>query len=186
MANQDIQLLPETRKKIDVVAPGGNRILIGGVLFLAIVLAGGFYFTYKAGQLEDQVTSLNADLATLESKRDKSFEDNIRIVKQQLELVSGYINKHLYWTRVLKKIETLLQQNVQLTRMDFQHGVEESTVSVSGKVINYSTLARQIAALLSDDKVKDVDLQGAESKSTGLIEFNMKIRLKPSALYNEP
>lgn len=183
--NQDIQLLPETRKRIDIKTPGGNKVLLSAIAFLILMLGVGFYFSLRAGNLEKKVNSLNLDLANLESKRDEVFENNILITKQQLGLVSGYIDNHLYWTIMLIKLENLLQDKVQLTRLDFQKLDDYNEVSMGGKTINYSTLAKQMAAFLSDSAIQDIELQGAETKSSGLVDFNMKLKIKSSSLHNE-
>lgn len=183
--NQDIQLLPETRRKIDVKMPGGNRFLLNGIGCLVIIMAIGFYFSYSSNRLEKSVNNLNSELLDLESKRDRGFENDIKIFKKQLALVSGFIDNHIYWSIALQKLETLLQNKVQLTRLDFQKLESHNEISIGGKTINYSTLAKQLAAFLSDSSVEDIDLQGAETKSSGLIDFNLKLKVKSSALQNE-
>lgn len=183
--NQDIQLLPETRRKIDIRMPGGNRFLLSGIACLVVVLAIGFYFDYLSNKLEKSVNTLNSELLDLDSKRDKGFENNVKILKRQLALISGFVDNHIYWSIALQKLETLLQNKVQLTRLDFQKLENYNEISIGGKTINYSLLAKQLAAFLSDSSIEDIDLQNAETKSSGLIDFNLKLKIKSSAMQNE-
>ena len=72
-----LQLLPETRRKIEVKVPGENRLINMGiaVLVLMLVLVGGLYF-YKI-TLEDRKTGLDTQIVNLEKERDKKVEANL-------------------------------------------------------------------------------------------------------------
>ena len=183
--NQDIQLLLQSRKKVDVKMSGRNNLLIIGVLFLTAVLSVGFYLKFLVGNLENEISTLNSDIAKLESKRDKSFESNIQIIKQQLSLIAGFVDSHIYWTIALEKLEGLLQNKVQVTSLNFSKLDKYDEVTFGGRTINYSTLAKQMAAFLSDNKIEDIELQGVETKSAGVVEFSMILKIKPSALHHE-
>ena len=184
--NQDIQLLPQTKRKIDINTPGGNKLLVGGVVILALALAAGFYFRYNVGNIEKELIDLNTKLAANELRRDRAFEKEIQILRKQLNLVSGFLENHVYWTITYRKLESLLEDKVQLTRLDFTRiGDGGGEIAFGGKTTSYSILAKQMAAFLSDSSVEDVELQGAESRSSGLIEFSMKLKIKPSAFHHE-
>src|SRR3989344_3160238 len=72
-----LQLLPETRKKIEIIIPGENRLLVIGAVVLAIsaALAGSLYFYNN--YLEDKLVSLDGKLAALEQNRNRQSEQNI-------------------------------------------------------------------------------------------------------------
>ncbi len=82
-----LQLLPETRRRIEINVPGENRIIYTGitVLILTLVLSGGLYF-YK-NTLEDTKTGLDVKIANLEKDRDKKVEQNLLTLSKQLSLI---------------------------------------------------------------------------------------------------
>ena len=179
MADQGgLQLLPETRKKIEVITPGENRlVLAGGVVFLiSAVLAGGLYF--YANSLENKLTSLDTEIVALEQKRDKEAEQNILVFNKQISMLSGLLSNHAYWTTAFSKIEGLLQSQVQLNNMTTS--LSNSRVDFGATASNYTTIARQIASFLSDESIQDVTLNRVNTLTNGQLEFNMQITFDKS------
>ena len=174
MANQNgLQLLPETRKKIEIITPGENRpIMTGGVLLaITLALAGGFYFYKKS--LENKIISLDTEIMALEQQRDKQAEQNILTFNKQITMLSGLLNAHAYWTTAFAKIEGLTQNQVQFDNITTS--LAESKIDFKAVAANYTTIARQIAAFVSDESVKDVNLNKVSSLTSGRLEFTMQI-----------
>lgn len=168
-----LQLLPETRKKIEVITPGENRLLvIGGIIFgLVAVLAGGIYFYQTT--IEDHLTDLDADLATLEQQRDKQAEKNILIFNKQVAVLSNLLNKHIYWTTGFSKIESLTQTQIQFDTLTAT--AANNVIGFEATAANYTTIARQIAAFLSDESITDITLSRVNSLTDGRLTFAMQI-----------
>src|SRR3989338_1857731 len=114
-----LQLLPETRKKIDIITPGENRlIVIGGIIFAIVaVLAGGMYFYQNT--LENKLTSLDTEIISLEEQRNKQAEQNILVFNKQISMLSDILNKHAYWTVGLSKVAGLTQGQIQFGKSKF-------------------------------------------------------------------
>ncbi|HXK40757.1 MAG: hypothetical protein A3G03_01765 [Candidatus Taylorbacteria bacterium RIFCSPLOWO2_12_FULL_44_15c] len=168
-----LQLLPETRKKIEIITPGENRLLIIGAAVLAIVavLAGGLYF-YK-NSLENKLVSLDAEIAALEQKRNRQAEQNILVFNKQLSMLSDLLNKHSYWTTAFSKIEGLTQSQIQFDSLTAT--MADNRVDFKATAANYTTIARQIAAFLSDESITDINLSKVNTLTNGRLEFTMQI-----------
>lgn len=174
MSDQNgLQLLPETRRKIDINVPGENRFLYTGVTILVLVLSltGSLYF-YKNG-LESRKNELNAEIINLEKQRDKKAESSLLILNEQLSLISRLLDSHVLWSKGLAKIEGLLQSQVQL--LSFSTTVSDSRFEFKAKALNYTALAKQIAAFVSDDSVKDLNLNNVRVLTDGKLEFSVKL-----------
>lgn len=174
MANQDgLQLLPETRKKIEVITPGENKVIaIGGIIFsITAVLVGILYF-YK-NSLENKLTSLDAQIVQLEQRRNRQAEQNILIFNKQVSMLSDMLDKHAYWSTAFSKIEGLLQNQVQISSMTTS--LSENKIDIRAIAANYTTIARQIASFLSDGSIKDITLSRVNTLTNGHLEFNMQI-----------
>jgi len=174
MADQGgLQLLPETRKKIEIITPGENRLITaGGVIFLiTLVFAGTLYFYMKS--LENKLEVLDTEIVALEQRRNKQSEQNILIFNKQVSMLSNILNSHAYWTTAFSKIEGLLQNQIQLNNMTTS--LSDSKIDFGATAANYTTIARQIAAFLSDESVKDVALNRVNTLTNGQLEFNMQI-----------
>ena len=168
-----LQLLPETRKKIEIITPGENRLLIIGAAVLAIVavLAGGLYF-YK-NSLENKLVSLDAEIAALEQKRNRQAGQNILVFNKQLSMLSDLLNKHSYWTTAFSKIEGLTQSQIQFDSLTAT--MADNRVDFKATAANYTTIARQIAAFLSDESITDINLSKVNTLTNGRLEFTMQI-----------
>jgi len=174
MPNQGgLQLLPETRKKIEIITPGENRQLIIGATILAIVavLAGGLYL-YK-DSLENKLTSLNTELTALEQQRDRQSEQNILIFNKQISMLSNLLDKHTYWTTAFSKIEGLTQNQIQFNSLTAT--VADNKIDIKATATNYTIIARQIAAFLSDESITDINLSRVNTLTNGQLELSMQI-----------
>ena|SRR3989338_11460078 len=179
LRNQDIQLLPETRTRLDLGTNGGKKFFISGAAILAVSVALVLLLSWYKGSLEQRISQIDSDLTALESKRDKKFENNLLVLDRQISLVASLLDKHVYWSTALDKVERLLQTQVQITRVELK---EHSIIEVDGVAANYSTVAKQIAAFLTDSAVDDVGLRGVRATNTGVVEFTMQIKIKPESL----
>jgi len=168
-----LQLLPETRKRIDIMTPGENRLLmIGGVVFaLVVVLTIGIYIYQNI--LETRLASLDADIVALEQQRNKPAEQNILIFNKKMSMLLDLLDKHTHWTTGFSKIEGLAQSQIQLSSVTA--ALAENKIGFEGVAANYTTIARQIAAFLSDESINDVKLNKINTLSNGRLGFSMQI-----------
>jgi len=174
MPNQNgLQLLPETRRKIEVKVPGENRLIYAGtaILILTLILIGGLYF-FKSS-LEDKKSELDANIINLEKERDKKVESNLLTLNKQLSLILTLLDSHVLWSKALNKIEGLLQPQVQF--LSFSAAVSDNRFEFKALATNYTVVARQIAAFVSDDSIKDVVLNNVRVLTNGKLEFNIKL-----------
>jgi len=169
-----LQLLPETRKKIDIKIPGENRlILIGiGLVVLVLLFVGGLWM--YSNNLTDQISAADKQLADLEAQRDKKVEQNLVTLSKQIVLTSQILEDHVYWSTGFSKIESALQSNVQFKSLSAVLG--EKSIRVRALSDNYTTIARQLAAFVADNSVKDVSLDGVSTLTSGKLDFNIKIK----------
>ena len=180
----ELQLLPEARRKIEVKIPGENRFIYSGIaiLVLVLVLSGSLYF-YK-NTLEDTKASLDTEITSLEKDRDKKVETNLLTLSRQLSLISTLLDSHIAWSRALSKIEGLLQPQVQF--LSFAAAVSDNKFEFKALANNYTVVARQIAAFVSDDSIKDVALTNVHVLTSGKLEFSIKMEFDKTKFLNEP
>ncbi len=178
-----LQLLPETRRKIEVKVPGENRFLYMGttVLVLMLVLTGGLYY-YKS-TLENQKTELDEQIVNLEKNRDKNVEANLLTLSKQLSLISTLLDSHVVWSKALGKVENLLQPQVQF--LSFSAAVLDNRFEFKALATNYTVVARQIAAFVSDDSIKDITLTNVHVLTTGKLEFSIKLEFDKTKFIKE-
>jgi hypothetical protein len=169
-----LQLLPETRRKIEITTPGENKpIIIGGVvLLLMFILSGGLYFYKKS--LEKKIDSINSEIIEVENQRDKKIEENIIILNRQIQLLTNLLDSHVYWTKGLSKLESLMQNQVRLENLSVD--VNRGSVIFKAITNNYTTLARQIASFLSDDSINDIKLGNVNVLNDGNLSFNLEVQ----------
>lgn len=178
-----LQLLPETRRKIEINVPGENRLVYIGitVLVLMLILVAGLYF-YKISQ-EDTLAKLNAEIVNLEKDRDKKVEANILTLSKQLSLISTLLDSHVVWSKALNKIEGLLQPQVQF--LSFSAAVSDNRFEFKALANSYTVVARQMAAFVSDDSIKDMALTDVHVLTNGKLEFSIKLEFDKTKFIKE-
>ncbi|MEX1064192.1 MAG: hypothetical protein WD898_03745 [Candidatus Paceibacterota bacterium] len=172
-----LQLLPETRKKIEVKVPGQNRLLIMGVIVIVVVLALYFGLTFYKQSLESSIATLDTQLFELERSRDRELETNILNVQQQLSVVNPLLKSHLIWSDAFERIQNLTQPQVQYKSLNAEFN--SRTIFINAVAANYTTVARQIAAFYSDDSIVDLDLSEARSLPSG-VDFSIEVTFDPT------
>lgn len=178
-----IQLLPETRRKIEVKVPGENRWVYAGVAALVLVFSIAAGLAYYRGNMENKVAELDADLTNLEKQRDKKVEVNLLTLNQQLSMTTKLLNDHVFWSKALAKIEALTQPQVQFST--FNARTEEGKFDIKAFALNYTVLARQIAAYVSDDSIKDINLGNVHVLTNGRLEFTIGITFDKNKFIKE-
>lgn len=176
MSNEaGIQLLPESRKEIEVKIPGENNLIYFGLGVIGVVLVvfGGLY--YYSISLQGKVSLLDAEFQALETQRSKEAEKNILTVKDQMADVGRIIDNHPVWSYFLKKIQSKTSPQFKFETMGISFG--DGQISFEAETLNYTILARQIASYLSEDIVEDVRLEEAKLSTTGRVRVVMKILL---------
>lgn len=178
-----LQLLPETRRKIDIKVPGENRFVYTGiaVIVLMVVLIGSLYF-YKT-KLEEEKTVLDTSIENLEKERDKKVESNLLTLNKQLSLISTLLDSHIVWSKALGKIESLLQSQVQL--VSFSAAISDNRFDFKALGSNYTVVAKQIAAFVSDDSIKDITLTDVHVLTSGKLEFSIKLEFDKNKFAKE-
>lgn len=179
-----LQLLPETRKKIEVKVPGENRlIIIGAILCIAVLILYGSLLWYGSN-LSDQVSADDAQLTALDQARNKPAEQALLTLSKQLAVTAQIVKSHIYWSTGFSKIEAALQQNVQFE--SFSGIVGDSSVRFRATSDNYSTIAKQLAAFVADGAIKDITLDGVSVLTNGKLDFNAKITFDPAKFLTLP
>ena len=146
-----------------------------------LIVTGGLYF-YKNG-LEVQKTGLDEQISVLEEQRDKNAEGNLLTLSKQLSLISNLLDSHIVWSKALGKVEGLLQPQVQF--LSFAAAVSDNKFEFKALATNYTVVARQIAAFVSDDSIKDVALTNVHVLTTGKLEFSIKIEFDKTKFLKE-
>ena len=71
-----LQLLPETRRRVDIKVPGENKFLFSGAAVLAAVFVLFLGLNFYSSFLTKKIASIDNDLMILEKQRDKKNEES--------------------------------------------------------------------------------------------------------------
>ena len=165
--------MPESRRKLDISIPGENRPIYMGaaVILIALLLFAVLHF-YSAS-LNGRLTEIENEFNTVESQRDKKFEKEAILLNKQFALIGNLLQNHLIWSNVFISVQNLTSPQTQLKTI--VGDVSESKLEIVGRAANFTTIAKQMAALLSNEAVADISLDKASSFSTGILEYSMRI-----------
>lgn len=169
-----LQLLPETRHKLEIKVPGENRLLYVSSTLLVLVLTITIGLKIYTNSLQTKLVSLNNDLQAIESQRNSKIESQILTFNKQLSLVSGFLKNHILWSKGLGRIENKLQSQVQFESLS--GSTDETKLDFTALAANYTVIARQLASLTSEDSINDVTLTNVKTMTSGRLEFSISIR----------
>lgn len=130
--------------------------------------------------LEKQLGQLNGQLTESERIRDKKGEQNLKILKERMKLVSNILEEHIYWTKAFALMEGLLQAQVRFK--SFSGLTDDSKIRIQGQAASYTVLAKQLAAFFTDRSIVDISLGKVSVSPDGTIEFGLEITFDKSRL----
>ncbi len=174
-SNGGLQLLPETRKKIEVKIPGQNRLTTFSFIFLALILAlyGGLML-YQ-GMLSSDLDEIERQLVDIEKGRDKKEEKKMLDLHNTLSIIRPLLESHVVWSEGLTRIQNLVNPQVQFDSLSAKIDREEYIFKAYAP--NYAVIAKQIAAFYTDPAIVDINLGKVTSLPAGKLEFNMLLNL---------
>lgn len=168
-----LQLLPETRKKIEIRMPGQNKPLLWALLLLFLVfVAYGVLFFYNQSNMSN-IDAIDQQISSIEKSRDRKQEAKLLDFNNQLAVVNPLLANHLIWSDAFVRIQGLVLPQVQFVNLNADY--------VSHKLVfkalaaNYTVVARQIASFYGDAALTDVSLNKISSLPTGRVEMTMQI-----------
>lgn len=167
-----LQLLPGTKKRLGIKTPGENKFLYAGSAILGAALVATFAMGQYQISLKNQIKELNGQITALEQKRNKKGEVELKLIRDRITTIGDLIKNHTYWTQGFSWFADLLQSEVQVKGVTLEKG---GKVTFSAVAANYTVIARQLAVLLTDNKIKDIKFGGVKSSTDGGLEFGMEL-----------
>ena len=180
----ELQLLPGTKKRLGVKVPGENRFLYVGSAILGAVLVATLVLTRYRTSLENQIAKLNGQLIAIEQSRDKNKEADLLTTKNQVLLATQIVDNHVYWSKSLSIVTGLMQSQVRFKSIYFSL-TPKSQVSIEAVAINFTVVARQIAAFYMGEGITSVTLGKISASPNGYIEFGLTLDFDKAPFINK-
>lgn len=177
-----IQLLPETRKKIEYHAPGQNKLLVFSLIFVALIFAVYGGLLYYRGIKQAALDDVNDQLKKNEEARSKTDENKLLQLKNSLSVVGPLVEKHIYLSNALTHIQGLVHPQVRFDSLSLY--VEKKEYVFKAFAASYAVVAKQIAAFYADDTVTDVQVGKISSLPDGKVEFSIILALDLNKIFN--
>lgn len=174
MADQGgLQLLPETRHKVAVKREGENKMLIWGVIVLVLVVGGFVGANFYLTSLEEDLGVLDSQYLDIENQRDKAAEAQISTLNKQLSLINNLLDNHVFWSNGFSKFEELTIPAVRFRTLNGTSETERIDFKVTS--VNYTDIAKQISAYLTDDSILDVSINNTTALPSGQVDTDLSI-----------
>jgi len=144
-----------------------------------VQIDGGRFASSDLNELYSQISDKKKEIGDIESQISK-YQSAIRdkqnqksSLSNQVSITSQILKNHTYWSLGFSKIESALQNNVQFKSLSATLG--EGILNIRALSDNYTTIAKQLAAFVADDSIKDMTLDGVNTLTSGKLDFNTKI-----------
>lgn len=175
MADQGgLQLLPESRKKVEIKREGENKLLILGVAILILIIAAFVASNFYLTSLSNELAVLDSQYLDIENQRDDEAEENIMTINRQLSLISSLLDNHIFWSQGFEKFEKLTLPELRFKSLVGVSGGEKIDFKIN--TLNYTNIAKQVSAYLSDSAVLDVDINNTTVLPNGTVDADLSIK----------
>lgn len=175
-----LQLLPNTRKRIDYSAPGQNRLLLLSFVFVVLVVGAYFALSYYKEKITSELNVINEDIVKNEEARSKTDEDNFLKLKNSLSAVEPLLKKHNFWSSAVTHLQSKIHPEVQFSSLSMNSNKDE--IVFKAQASSYTTVARQIAAFYSDSSITEVVIGKIIAMPDGRAEFSIQLKFDPAKL----
>lgn len=172
----DINLVPrEYRRRKErftkLFSKTGGWVL--ALLILSLLLYGGLLF-YES-RLNESLENIDEQIANLDIERDLEIEETMIDLDRKLKVLKGMFESHLYWSKLISKIEEATVSKVYFSDSNFI--LEEGGLKVTfpGNALSYTDLARQMVSFQEESAVKSVTVSGIALSEEGGIDFDFKV-----------
>ncbi len=179
-----IQLLPQTRKKIDIVIPGQTRNLVLSMLALLVIAGGYFALLNYRNNLFARVADINTKLKQIDDSRDLIKEKELLMVGKQLVSVNSIIQAHITWSQAFEKLHKLIIPQVKLKSISVS--VDRKKFSFGGSADNYTSVARQVSAFYTDSAIIDIEVGQVSVQTNGRVDFSMDVAFQTDQYLHKP
>ncbi len=157
------------------VCLGFSLIILTAVLLVCFGIWG-----YQ-NNLSKEKEKLAEEIEQLQSQRDLNLESKLVNLKKGIENFKKLINKHIYFSNILRMFEELTLPQVAISGLSID--LSENSVSLRIDSVNYETLAKQIVTFEEDVRIKELDTSGVNMDSAGSVGSSLGIKLEPDFLY---
>jgi Tfp pilus assembly protein PilN len=195
----DIQLIPKEYQSKSTISRGFKLPIIGsvsesakpraklwlalciGLLVLSILVYLGLVI-YKNSLLDSKV-ALENQIKDLEAARDLEWEAKLKDLEKGIKDLGKILETHIYSSKLFQMLEELTLSQVQWTGL--KATLSEGKIDLNGRAASYSILAKQMVVLEQDPRIIQTETSGIKLTTTGDIEFNLVLKLKPGLLQYE-
>lgn len=178
-----LQLLPETRRHVEIKGQKKRGSIFLGIFLLIVVVAGYVAADFYLTSVEDELASLDEQVMGIDKRRDKDAEHEIRTLNSQLTLIGSLLDGHIFWTEGFDIIEDRTIPRLSFISLTADATKEEIAAKV--RAANHSELAKQVASYFADEAIKDVSVSGITLRPDGQVEASLLITFdKNKFLYN--
>lgn len=173
-----LQLLPETRKKIEIKVPKRRRFFTISLIILFLIIGGLIGSFYYKGFLKEELMALDLQIENIDKNRNRDVEKTLLTLEKQLSLISELLDNHVFWSAGFHRLEKLTKPEVVLK--DINTDITGSGLQIKATAKDFITIAKLIASYNSDDSIKDINITDANLLPDGFITFNMRLTFDES------
>jgi hypothetical protein len=178
---KEIQLLPNTRKKISYSATGRSKLLVLSFVFIGLLAGVYFGLVYYKNSATKNLNNIDQELVANEEARSKTDEDMLLRLKNSLAIIGPLLKNHVLWSDALAHMQSLINPQVQFDSLMVDSAKEEYTFKAFAS--SYSTVAKQISAFYADDAIKDLSVGKITGQPDGKVDFTIQLSLDSEKLY---
>ena len=172
----DINLVPrEYRRRKErftkLFSKTGGWVL--ALLILGLLLYGGLLF-YE-NRLNKSLENIDEQITNLDIKRNLEIEQTMIDLDRKLKVLKGMFENHLYWSKLIKKVENLTILEAYFIDGNFTLEAGSLKVNFPGNTLSYTDLARQMVSFQEESAVESVTVSNINLSKEGGISFNFEV-----------
>lgn len=162
-----VEILPQKPK---ISLPTRRWPLRFSVVLFFLSIAAFIFLKVYLSQIQADILDVNNQIKTEAAKVNANDENTVAHLNDSLNVFSGLVSNHSYFSNVLDMIGSLTYSKVVFTKFDADRG--KNTIQLRGTAQNYTALAKQMVALRENANVKSLEVKGINFGANGL-EFEL-------------
>ncbi len=177
-----VNLLPKERVRRAVISPR-TVILAGFAVLVVILIAFTLYLNARNSRLARESAQVQVEIDALRPQvaRVQDLERSIAELREKQQLLAQLEAARVPWQTVLTEISQVIPRDVWLTQLS---ATQDGAVTLQGRGLSYSTVARFMLNLDASPFFDTVDLSNISKTKVGsrdVVQFSLTARLTPAA-----
>jgi hypothetical protein len=159
--------------------PVGFLLVIGIVIFLAMIAVSAGVYIYK-GNLVKQKIQMEESIRKAKGRFEPSQITKYKLLDKKLHASSQVLSKHIVVSPIFEALQAVTMKSVRYTNFSYTFSGSSVVVTLSGQAVGYQNIALQSDLFKKNKNLIDPVFSGITLGEKDSVSFNLTFSVDPS------